>query len=300
MENIKVFIVLLNYNGYKDTLKCIDSINNKENEFNDNIIVVDNNSTDNSKNILEKDKRIHFIETNENGGFAKGNNIGIKYAIENNAQYIILLNNDTEIEENAISILVQAAEKDSSVGIVGSRIMYFDNKELINYCGGKIDWLKGATIHENYKRKYIDKGINYKYTEFITGCCMLIKREVIEKIGYLPEEYFMYYEDTDYCVKAKENGYKLGLCEDSVIYHKVSVSSGGENSPFSIKWGNRNRLVFINKYKKYTKGILTKLVFYVTRVILYLKYKIKKENNKAQAIKEGVIEGRKICVKRKK
>lgn len=299
MNDKKIYIILLNYNGIKDTKNCIESINKNEKNIQFKIIVVDNCSTDNSIEELKKIDNIILIKAQDNGGFAKGNNVGIKYAMEHDAQYIILLNNDTEIEENAISILVQAAEDDSSTGIIGSRIMYFDNKELINYCGGKINWLKCATIHENYKEKYVNDGINYKYTEFITGCSMLIKREVIKKIGYLPEEYFMYYEDADYCVKAKENGYKLGLCTNSIIYHKVSVSSGGENSPFSIKWGNRNRLIFMNKYRKYSKGILSTLFYYITRLILFIKYNIKGQKEKAKAIIEGMKSGQEY-VKEKK
>jgi len=299
MKDIKVFIVLLNYNGYKDTLSCIDSIVELEETFNNNIVVVDNNSTDNSKEILEKDSRFHFIEANENGGFARGNNIGIKYALDNGAHFILLLNNDTVIEKNAITNMVKKMQEDSALGIVGSRIMYYDNKDIINYCGGKYNWLKATTIHENYKEKYIDEGTDYKDTEFVTGCSMLIKTEVFKKVGMLPEEYFMYYEDADYCMQVKEKGYKLGVCTNSVIYHKVSISSGGENSPFSIKWGNRNRLIFINKYKKYTKGLLTKLVFYTTRFILFIKYNKKGKKDKGQAIVEGVREGRRYLKENK-
>ena len=224
---------------------------------------------------------------------AKGNNIGIKYAMNNKADYVLLLNTDTEIEKDAISILVKKAKSDSNVGIVGSRIMYYDNRNLINYYGGKFDWIKGIVIHENYKKEYKAEEKLEKYTDFITGCCMLIKREVIEEVGMLPEEYFMYYEDADYCVKVKEHGYKLAICSNSIIYHKVSSSSGGENSPFCIQWGNRNRLLFMKKYRKYTKGILSKMVYYITRYILYIKYLIKKDEARAKAIKKGMLEGRK-------
>ena len=293
MNNIKLFIILLNYNGYKDTLECVKSIIEMEKKFNYKIIVVDNNSTDNSKEVLENDNRFIFIETHENGGFAKGNNVGIKYAIQKGADYVLLLNNDTVIEKDSILKLVEKMEEDKTLGMIGSRIMYYDNKKIINYCGGHMNWFKASSIHENYKLEYRTDGGNFKYTEIITGCCILIKKEVIENVGLLPEEYFMYYEDTDYCIQVREAGYKLGVLEDSVIYHKVSLSSGGENSPFSIKWGNRNRLIFMNKYYKYTKGIWTKIIFYITRLLLYIKYKLINQDNKAQAIIDGVKEGRK-------
>ena len=170
--------------------------------------------------------------------------------------------------------------------------MYYNNKEIINYCGGHINWLKVSAIHKNYNKKYVDDGIKYKYTDFITGCSMLIKREVIDKVGMLPEEYFMYCEDVDYCIKVKEAGYKLGLCTDSIIYHKVGYSNGGENSVFSIRYGNRNRLILMNKYKKYTKGILSKLCFYITRYLVIFKYLLKNQKDKADAIKLGLKEGK--------
>ncbi len=292
--NSKVYIILLNYNSADDTIECIESINKNETEVEYEIVVVDNSSQDNSIKKLEKLNNIKLIKSNENNGFASGNNIGIKYAIENGAQYILLLNNDTTIEKNAISILVEQLKNHNELGIIGSRIMYYDNRELINYCGGDINWLKATSIHNNYKEKFNNNIEKFFYTNFITGCCMLIKKEVFEKVGYLPEEYFMYYEDVDFCIKVKEAGYKLGIDTNSVIYHKVSASSGGEDNAFSIKWGTRNRIIFINKYKKYTKGILTLVFFYLTRLIKIVLYSLKNEKEKKEAVLNGIKEGRKF------
>lgn len=287
----ETYIILVNYNGYKDTLNCIKSI--KDKDLDNNIIVVDNNSTDNSIEHLEKIDGITFIKSKKNLGFSGGNNLGINYAIKKGAKYIMLLNNDTEIETNSITIMKKTLEENNLLGIVGSRIMYYDNKKIINYCGGNINWNRGTTIHQNYKKEFDDKIEKFFYTEFVTGCSMMIKREVFEKIGLLPEEYFMYYEDVDFCVKVKEVGYKLGVCADSVIYHKVSSASGGEDSPFSIKWMTRNRMIFINKYKKYTNGYFTIMFFYITRILKIIKnfFIGKKYINKA--IIEGIKDGRK-------
>lgn len=295
----EVYIILINYNGWKDTISCVKSIQKNEKNANYKIVVVDNASTDGSVEKLRKVKDIILIESKENLGFAKGNNLGITYAIEHEASYIMLLNNDTEIEENAISILKEKLKEDSSLGAIGSRIMYYDNRELIQYCGGHFNWKRGITVHDYFKKSIEEVNDKFFYTEFITGCSLMIKTSIIKKIGMLPEEYFMYFEDADFCVKIKENNYKLGVCTDSIIYHKVSASSGGEDSPFSIKWMTRNRLVFINKYKQYTEGVATIFFFYITRLIKIISYRIKGKNELAKAIKEGIKEGIKI-VRREK
>lgn len=282
------YIILVNYNGINDTKKCIESIRKNEKNLNYKIVVVDNASTDDSVEKLKDIEDIIFLESRENLGFAKGNNLAIKYALEQNAKCVILLNNDTEIEENALGLLYNVAYEHPEVGVMGSRIMYYDDKELINYCGGHINWLKAIPVHENEKQKYSGNNFDFKYTEFITGCCMLIKREVLEKVGMLPEEYFMYYEDTDYCVNILNNGYKLGVNENSVIYHKVSASSGGAENPFAFKWCSRNRLIFMNKYKKQTKGIFTYLYYYLTSIIHVIQY----DEKKSKAILEGMKMGR--------
>lgn len=292
MDN-KIYIIILNYNSANDTIECIKSIKENELELKYKIIVIDNKSNDNSVEILKKCKNIELIEAKDNGGFANGNNIGIKYAIEKGAEYILLLNNDTVIAKNAINILIKKMQEDNSLGIVGSRIMYYNNRNVINYCGGDINWLKATTIHKGYKSIFRDRNNEFEYTNFVTGCCMLIKKEVFDKVEYLPEEYFMYYEDADFCVQVCNAGYKLGVCTNSVIYHKISASSGGEESAFSIKWGTRNRIIFMNKYKKYTKSILTIIFFYITRMYKIFIYKIQGQYEKSEAIKKGIKEGRK-------
>lgn len=289
----RICIILVNYNGAEDTIECVKSIKKNEKKIDYEIVVVDNKSTDDSVEKLRGIKDIILIESEENLGFAKGNNLGIKYAMENNFDYILLLNNDTVVEVDSIFKLQQFIEQDKGLGIVAPRIMYYSDRNLINYCGGHIDWLRCIAIHENYRNEFNENSPKSFETEFITGCCMLIKNEVINDVGTLPEEYFMYYEDVDYCIQVKNKGYKLAVNTDSVIYHKVSVSSGGENSPFCIKWGNRNRLIFIRKYQEYSKGILTYLFYYITRYMVFFKYSINRDSEKKKAIIEGIKDGRK-------
>jgi hypothetical protein len=292
-----VYIILVNYNGYKDTIECVNSLK-KISYKNYKIVVVDNASSDNSVEILmEELSNCMIIESKKNIGFAGGNNLGIKYALNHNADYIMLLNNDTIVESQFLNDMINSFNVNNKIGIVGCKIMYYPEKNIIWYGGGYIDWFKFIGVH--YGMRQIDKGQsnNKKEIDFITGCCMLVKREVFEKIGLLSEDYFMYFEDVDFCVKVKNAGFVIWYNSEAVIYHKVGLSSGGEESSFSIEWCTRNRLLFMDKYKNNVNKfslILSKIFFYGTRFIRCFQYTLKNKKDKAKAIIDGIKEYKNI------
>ncbi|WP_297423406.1 glycosyltransferase family 2 protein [Clostridium sp.] len=297
----RVFIILVNYNAYKDTIECVESLR-KIDYLNYKIIIVDNASTNDSFEILTRSlKDCIIIKSKKNLGFAGGNNLGLRYALDEGADYIMLLNNDTLVEPNFLSNMLNSFHQDNKIGIVGCKIMYHPQKDIIWYGGGNINWFK--FIGEHHGIKELDRGQcdEEKEVDFITGCCLLIKSSVIRRIGFLSEEYFMYFEDVDFCVKVKEAGYKVWYNSKSVIYHKVGLSGGGEESVFSIKWCTRNRLLFMKKYKnrvsKFTY-ILANIFIYTTRWIRYIQYKMKGKNDKAEAIIEGIKEGMQLIMQR--
>ncbi len=220
-----VYIILVNYYGTDDTSQCINSI--KQIKYpNYKIIIVNNSPADDSINGLKaKYTDIILINSEKNLGFAAGNNIGIRYALRNKAEYILLLNNDTIADKDFLSHLVETAENDAGAGIIGGKIFYYNDPGKLWFAGGIINPITGRTKHIG--KNEVDNGRyeSVREVDFITGCMMLVKKEAIEKAGLMDERYFLYYEDVDWNVRLKKAGYRILFNPDSVIYHKESSST---------------------------------------------------------------------------
>jgi GT2 family glycosyltransferase len=288
MKEPKVSIIVLNWNTLDYTLNCIKSLK-KLNYKNFDIVVVDNGSKDNSVKVLRNVKGIKLIENKKNLGFAEGNNVGARYALEKGADYIFLLNNDTIVDKNLVKELVKVAESDPKIGIVGPKIYYINSKNLW-FAGGKFNLFIGDARHIGANK--IDKGqFNViKKVDYTSGCAFLIKKRVIDEIGLIDPYYFIYYEETDWCARAKARGYKILYVPKAKLWHKVSASTKA-SSPFMIRLNIRNRLVFMKKNAKWYHWI-TFLLFYIKDFILLVAYKLLKRDFKAiKAAFKGLKEG---------
>jgi GT2 family glycosyltransferase len=305
-----VYIVLVNYKGYQDTVECMESL--KEINYNNyRLVVVDNASADGSYEKLKAEYKDHIIiESGDNMGFAGGNNIGIKLAIENNAEYVLLLNNDTIVHREFLLSMVNCFQSNKNVGIVGGKILYYDKRDIISHAGGYIDRFKYTTVHYGLNCHGEDPSFNVeRAVGFISGCLMMIDCKMIKEIGLLAEDYFMYYEDTDYCARMSSAGYELRYTPKAKIYHKVSMSSGGEDSAFFLEWNTRNRRIFMERHKvgsglgvrastsastsvEEIKFQLSKLYFYSTRYVRCIKYSLGGNTKKAKAILAGLKAGK--------
>lgn len=224
-KNPRVAIVIVNYNNAEDIIECLQSLKNIS-YGNAEIIVVDNGSTDGSVGKLQIFKAGFSLLTSEaNLGFAGGNNIGIRYAIDHKAGYVLFLNNDTVVDPGFIEPLLEKVLNENKVGAVGGKIYYYDDPERIWYAGGSLNCFSGRTKHSGKNK--IDTGKYDKTREvgFITGCLMLIPREVIENVGMMDEKYFLYFEDADWCYRIRKAGYKLIYSPQSRIYHKESATT---------------------------------------------------------------------------
>lgn len=251
----RVTVVIVNWNGKDNTLSCLASLGKR------NIIVVDNASTDGSVEAINtRFPAVEIIQNSENLGFTGGNNIGIKSALSRGADFIWLLNNDTVVDKNALQSLIEAFD-DRSVGIAGSKIYFSHGREfhkdrykigelgnVLWYAGGRIDWNNMYASHRGVDE--VDRG-QYdepEETEFITGCSMMVKREVFEKVGLLDEKFFAYLEDVDFCLRAKNHGYKLLYKPSSIVWHKNASSSGSPGSVLHEYYLTRNRLAMAFRY----------------------------------------------------
>ena len=328
-----VTIIILNWNGWKDTIRCLESLL-KINYTNYNFIIVDNGSTDDSikkikdyckgeipitskfldynsfnkpieiiecdKNKIEtgknfKNLKFHknllIIENRNNHGFAGGNNIAIKYLIKNvpDLDYILLLNNDTIVEKNFLYELIKTSENDKNVGIVGPKIYTFDKNEIIKdkvgFTGSNIHFYLGGFPKG---LRNLEKPIK---VDMVSGACILIKKELIKKIGMLDPIYFFGIEDADYCITAAKKGYKVLGVPKAEIWHEIGGSHQitSNNYSFILSEGIKNHLIFMSRHASITQKILSMVFLLLYYIFLIFKSENLKEMKiKAIAIKKGI------------
>ena len=304
----KVSIVLVNYNGKKYNTACIDSVLQTQDSCNGllirkQIIVVDNASTDDSVDILkekycieslnESDNGIHqnrlqdeklkycgttrieLILLEQNYGFAVANNKGIERAEQWGADYILLLNNDTEIDSDMIKCLMECAERHTQSVII-PKIYYSDDRSRVWSAGGSISSVVGKIRHNGLNQT--DKGQFEKErrVEFATGCCMLIPKSVLSKTGRLDERFFLYYEDVEYSFRLMRMGIAIYYCPKAYMYHKVGASSKGAESPLCAYYISRNWLL-CNKENLGKRYWFFLFYYTVNRVVCCLYWLIKKK-----------------------
>lgn len=292
-EDKKVSIVILNYNNARDTIECIDSLSKIEySDF--NIIIVDNKSTDNSmeklcqyinkqfdnsqiiKNLSNTNQLINntfitLIQSNLNGGYGYGNNIGINYALKNNADYVMILNNDTEVKSNILNQLVNKAENTKDIGILSCKTNFYHNKNMIWFNGGSFNKCTGNITHFNFKEENIGQNNEDKEITFISGCMWFIPKKVLKEVGLINEDYFMYVEDVEYCQRVLEKEYKLFVLKDLLLFHKVGGSQNNNNfSNFTVYYKTKNSVLFFKRFIKKKHCRYLAISFFLIQYIIRL------------------------------
>jgi GT2 family glycosyltransferase len=291
----QVAIIILNWNGWKDTIECLESVYQIIYQ-NYNVIVVDNGSDNESiekikeylsgeiqvksnffgysvknkpiqyieysneetdaiygkKNNISEipfNKKLILIKNQKNYGFAEGNNIAIRYVLKSlNTDYILLLNNDTVVDKEFLGGLVNVGEEDLKIGILGPAIYYYERKDEIQSTGVKIRWNRGSQKVLKYNNS-VDEQFNQKIeVEYVAGCALLAKVELIRKIGYLNSEYYAYWEETDWCIRALKAGFKVICVPKIKIWHKGGKTTKKRSNGFFEYHSIRNMFWFMKQH----------------------------------------------------
>jgi len=227
-------VIVLNWNGAGVIAECLDSLLRAEGASL-SVIVVDNGSTDGSAALVrERFPGVKLIENGRNLLFAEGNNVGLRHALGAGASLMLLLNNDTEVDPLFAAPMVKAFD-DPRVGIVGPKIYYHDDPRRIWYGGGGFHPLTGVPRHRDIRRVDGPGTASAGETGWVTGCALMVRREVVEQIGLLDPAYRIYCEDVDFCLRAARAGWRLRYEPAARVWHKVSAASGGGMTPLKIE-----------------------------------------------------------------
>ena len=290
----KVAIIILNWNGKEDTIECLESLKHVTYP-NYEILLMDNGSTDGSVECFrERYPRMEIIENGKNLGFVEGNNVGIRKAMDEGADYVLLLNNDTVVDPEFLGELAKVAESDPKIGFVGPKVYYYDyegRKDVLNFAGGKLNMWKGVSYHIGVNE--IDYGQYNDITkvDYAEGSCLFVNKNVIKKIGLLDPSYFTYWEENDWCMRGMNAGYSSFFVPKAKIWHKIGASNQGTKKVYYL---TRNRFWFMKRYanlNQYTIFLLYFMSFqfwYLTCINIIYKRDFKAFNSFCKGIIDGI------------
>ena len=254
----KVTIIILHVKDILCIVDCVSSLN-KITYQNYNVIVVHNGPESIAlKNaIFPISQHItKVINTNENLGFARGNNIGIKEALKDGAEYVLLLNDDTEVSPDFLTKLIEVAEMQQDAGMLGPKILLYDPPQSIWFAGARFDQKACEIVTSGFDQTDKCEDTGFVESDYVTGCALLIKKATLEKIGLLDERFFLYWEDVDWGLRCMKAGYKNLIVTYSHIWHKASATTGGMNSLPRVYHKARSRLLMAKIYAPQTLCIL--------------------------------------------
>ncbi|MDN3507044.1 MAG: glycosyltransferase family 2 protein [Simkaniaceae bacterium] len=237
----KVGVIVLNWNGREDTSQCLLSLQELTSPV--EVYLVDNGSTDGSLELFKKDfPHFRLIENGFNLGYAGGNNVGIELALKEGCEFIFILNNDTVVDVGIIEAFLESFKRES-VGILGARIYRMDDPKRLDHIGGLWNGRKMDFDYVGYKAK--DEDIPGEL-DYVCGAAIMVRREVFEKVGLFDPRFFLFWEEADFCMRARKAGFLVEHCRSAKVWHKISASfTGGKPHAAYFLW--RNRLLWIER-----------------------------------------------------
>ena len=288
-----IWVVLVDFNGIDDTRKCLASLNAIKDHF--QTVVVDNASKVEVIPVLQPEfPEVHFVRSSHNGGWAGGNNIGLKYALERGAELVILLNNDTIVSPDFIARLHDAAQSHPDFGIIGPVIRFMDPPSDV-----QTDWVKfnRPNVPGFFQREAIPLETKnppkVQEVDIVNGCCLMVRRAVVEKIGYVDEQFFLIHEESDFCLRSQKAGFRNGVLAESLVWHKGSSTFKREGKRYQRYYDARNlvKLLLRHGQIKGTRGVLRSLFHHLRYA--YHRYAIERESgftDSANAVLEGLYD----------
>jgi GT2 family glycosyltransferase len=256
-ERPEVAIVVLNWNGWKDTLACLESLQ-RVTYPNCRVLVVDNGSTDDSLARIAgwvgrqaDGGRVAVVPAGSNRGYAGGNNLGIRRALEQGARYVLILNNDTLVEPDFLTRLVEGMERGGpQVGIAGPKVYALDAPRVLQSVGARIDYWKGKYPPIGCGEVDAGQYDEPRAVDYVSGAAMLVRREAIERVGMMEEGFFLYVEEVDWCCRAWKMGFRVVVVPASRIWHAGAASARELETPTLLYYRLRNRMIFMRRHAR--------------------------------------------------
>lgn len=285
-----VAIVILNWNGKDNTCECLESVQ-KIDYLNYKVIVADNGSEDDSVlSVKQKFPNTLIIENGANLGYAEGNNRAITYAVEQNFDYVLLLNNDAIVDAQVINSFIIASNNNPNAGVFGAKIYYLNEPTRIWFAGGKITEDLLLTSHEGFGE--IDDGLSWEEVrpiDYACGCALLVRSDVIKKIGVLESKFFLMWEETDFCCRARRAGFECLFVPKALVWHKISASfKGGDEGYLQNYFMVRNRLLWIERNIDFSKRIKFYYRILLPDIFNYIKGYINPKSESTHRIRSQV------------
>jgi GT2 family glycosyltransferase len=283
-----VSIITLNWNSTAVTCDFLRSIKEQNTYPNIEVIVVDNNSKENpTQSLHQAYPLVKVICNNSNLGFSGGNNVGIRQA---KGDYLFIVNNDTEFTPHLLEGLMEVFQQNTDAGVVCPKFHYFFEKGTIEYAGYKaVNIFTGRNAMIGSREKDEGQYNEVKETKYAHGGGMMVSRKVIEEVGLMPEEFFLYYEELDWSVRIRKKGFKIYFQPASLIYHKESMTTG-KTSPLKTFYLTRNRILFMRRNIPIA-GLSVFLLYFTFFTIPKntLSYLLKRQTNHLKSFWKGIF-----------
>ena len=282
-----VAVVIVNYKGRDDTLECLASLDHVTYPHY-SVIVVDQASNDGTPAAIRAAfPATLLLENAINDGFAGGSNRGIRQAMDAGADYVFLLNNDTTVAPDLLDRLVAWMETWPDVGISGPLMLYYSDPKVIWSAGGYISPHGGSAMNfqGNEPTPHDAEELGYTNASFIVGCGLMVRRAVLEQIGLLDEQFFLYYEEADFCARARRAGWKIHTVWAARLWHKVSRSTGTD-SELTLYYMRRNQLLFLERNSR--RPTLARLTATADSLRLAVVWTVRGERRRAKVLLRAV------------